>query len=471
MSEIFQLNVVALYFLYGLSFYTMGVAIALQYRSYSSFRLAYSLSLLAAFGVLHGLSEWGSVFIPAGVPNLGIFPTWKAIALQRLLHAVSLFFLFCFGVKLIFDSRGRNYWWFALPAAAFLTWLVQFAFFIPLLGSGELMHWLLISESWSRYILAFPAGIFTAYGLILQIPEAAVINDRSVLRNLWTATSAFVLFAIFSGLVVSQEIGWLGRMVNVENFRLGFGLPIEVFRTATAFLATWSITRMLAIFDLEKQRQVAESRRLETVCRERERFARDLHDDVIQSIYAAGLELQTATHFMDKDPESAARRVNLTVKRLNEVIQALRTYIQGLEANDGEQDLNTLFIHAVEQFCVQTGLDIDLQVSNGGGNHTMIKLEDWQQISQIIREALHNIAQHAQVSQAQVDVQLEGSLLKITVKDKGCGISSVESSLSAKGGKGMGLRNMQMRAKQLGGDLQLFSQKGEGTRLVINVPM
>ncbi|MHB9095053.1 MAG: hypothetical protein ACYC21_10295, partial [Eubacteriales bacterium] len=71
MTEIFQLNVLALYLLYGLSFYTMGVAIALQYRSYSSFRLANSLSLLAAFALLHGLSEWGSVFIPVKVPNFG----------------------------------------------------------------------------------------------------------------------------------------------------------------------------------------------------------------------------------------------------------------------------------------------------------------------------------------------------------------------------------------------------------------
>ncbi|MHB1167217.1 MAG: hypothetical protein ACYC0N_01595, partial [Carboxydocellales bacterium] len=119
MNEILQVNMVTMYFLYGLSFYTMGVAIALQYRSYSSYRLAYSLSLLAAFGLLHGLSEWGSVFIPVQVPYLGDFPAWKPIAIQRLLNSVSLFFLFCFGAKLIADSRNHNFWWFTLPAVAF----------------------------------------------------------------------------------------------------------------------------------------------------------------------------------------------------------------------------------------------------------------------------------------------------------------------------------------------------------------
>ena len=115
MHGILELNLLGLFFIYGLSFYTMGAAIALQYRSYSSFRLAYSLSLLAAFGLFHGLSEWGNVFVPVNVPYLGEFPTWKLIALQRLLQALSHFFLLLFGAKLISDTKGKNPWWFFFP--------------------------------------------------------------------------------------------------------------------------------------------------------------------------------------------------------------------------------------------------------------------------------------------------------------------------------------------------------------------
>src|SRR5680860_1871716 len=85
MTEILQLNTVSLYFIYGLSFYTMGIAVFMQYRSYSKFSLAYSMPFLAVFGLLHGLSEWGSVFIPANIPNMGMYASLNAIALQRIL--------------------------------------------------------------------------------------------------------------------------------------------------------------------------------------------------------------------------------------------------------------------------------------------------------------------------------------------------------------------------------------------------
>lgn len=474
MNEIFQLNVLALYLIYGLSFYTMGVAIALQYRSYSSFRLANSLSLLAAFALLHGLSEWGSVFIPVKVPNFGTFPLWKLIAIQRMLGSVSYFFLFLFGVKLISDSRNQNFfWWFTLPTIAFLGWLGEFSHFISLVGTSELITWLLHSECWSRYMLALPAGIFTAYGLALQIPDAEKLNDRAVPRNLWAATVAFAFFALFSGLVVPLKMGWIGTYINAETFRQFTGLPIEVFRTATALLATWSITRMLAIFDLEKQRQVAESRRLEAVYRERERFARDLHDDVIQSIYGVGLELQTAINIIGTNQDKTVSQVNSSVERLNGVIKALRSYIHGLETEGGGHDLKTVLSNMVKQFREKTGLKINLnfQLYDVDKITLMIEADDWQmQLLQIIREALNNMVRHARASKAFVDIRIEDKRLLVTVKDNGCGLPPEELS-DNNNGHHLGIRNMRSRAVLLGGELQLFSRPGEGTRIVISIPL
>ncbi len=476
MNEILQLNVLAMYLLYGLSFYTMGVAIALQYRSYSSFRLAHSLSLLAAFALLHGLSEWGSVFIPVKVPNFGAFPLWKLIAIQRLLQSVSYFFLYCFGVKLISDSRNHNFlWWIILPTVSIVAWLVEFSRFIPLVGTTGLINWLLHSECWSRYILAFPAGVLTAYGLALQIPEAEKFNDRTVPRNLWAATVAFGLFAVFSGLVVPHRMGWLGQYVNAETFRHLTGLPIELFRTATALMATWTITRMLVVFDLEKQRQVAESRRLETVYHERERFARDLHDDVIQSIYGVGLELQTTVNLMGADVNRAAVQVSSAVEKLNKVIRTLRAYIHGLETQDGERDLKTLLINMVKQYRGKTGLKIKLnyRLPEGYEIKPLVGEDDWEQhLRQIIREALNNIVRHAHASQALVDIRVRDHSLEITVQDNGRGLPAEDALKSDdEAGHRLGQRNMQARTLLLGGELEIRSRPGEGTRLVISIPL
>lgn len=475
MNDILQFNLLPLYFVYGLSFYTMGIAIALQYRSYSSIRLANSLSLLAAFALLHGFSEWGSVFMPVKVPDFGNFPLWKLVAIQRMLQSVSYFFLFFFGVKLISDSRRQNFfWWVTLPTIAFLGWLVYFARFIPLVGINEQMEWLVQSEYWSRYLLAFPAGVFTAYGLYLQTSEVRKINDESVLRNLRLAVVAFGFFAMFSGLVVPHEIGPLSRFINSDVFRRLTGLPIEIFRTATALLATWSITSMLAIFDLEKQRQVSESRRLEAVYRERERFARDLHDDVIQSIYGVGLNLQTTVPMMENDQMKAARQVASAVKRLNKVIHALRAYIHGLETQKVDQDLKTLLTDMVTQFRDKTGLRIGLnvQVPLFSDIRPAVGAKDWrQQLQQIIREALNNVVRHARASKAEVEIEVEGDYLVVSVQDNGRGLFSESSAPAGTENTHLGLRNMRARAALLGGEMEIYSRPGQGTRLVINIPL
>ncbi len=484
MTEILHLNTVSLYFIYGLSFYTMGVAVTMQYRRYSRFSLAYSMPFLAVFGLLHGLSEWGNVFIPANIPNMDMYSSLNAIALQRILQSISLFFLYCFGIKLISDSHKRNRMWFILPIVAFLVWLIQFAWFIPLLGTDELKLWLLSSESWSRYLLAFPAGIATAYGLFLQLRVTKRINDKSVLRNLWGSIAAFSLFAIFSGLVVSHPLGLLGQIINSDTFRQTTLLPIEAFRTVSALLATWSITRLLTIFYLEELREVAESRNLETVYRERERFARDLHDDVIQSIYGVGLELQTTTHMLDEKHEKELMKVNWAIKSLNQVIQAIRAYIRRLETEDSEQDLRTLLVTTIDHFREFTGPEIifNYQVKHESRLQEALLQEDWrQQIRQIVREALSNVLHHAQASEAYVEVALEGDLFILTIEDNGLGIPStvvsyfqsndpIQYSEKTKG-ISLGLKNMRDRARLLGGTLNIISQKSIGTKVELSIPL
>ena len=472
--QIQQLSLMALYFVYGLSFFSLGIAIAFQYRSFSNFRLASSLQLLAIFGVLHGLAAWGSVFIPIMASNFDISLAWDAVILQRLLQAISLFFLFLFGIKLIFNTKIRSYWLFTLPIIALSSCLIQLTFFIPLLGTTELPHWLLVSDSWIRLLLALPAGVFTAYGLALQIEEAKKIKDKRVIRNLWLATASFGLFALFSGISLSQENTFLNRLINIQTFHQYIGLPIEVFRTITALLATVSITRTLTIFDLETQRQINENRRWEAVYWERERFARDLHDDVIQSIYGIGIELQTTVSLITRDQEGAVNRVKSIVERLNEVIRGLRAYIQGLEVSDNEQGLQALLVETIGQVSEQTGLDTELffRLDWDTIKQQVDGVAGWQrQIRQIVREALTNVVQHAEASKAEVDIRLDGKNILLVVWDNGRGIPDNNKSRDEQGRNHMGLQNMRTRARLLGCTMELFSQKGKGTKLEIKIPL
>lgn len=467
MIEALQVNLWLMYFLYGLSFYTMGIAVAFQYRGSSRFRLADSLRLLAAFGLMHGISEWGSVFIPVQASSLDLESVWKAVALQRLLQSVSFFLLFCFGTKLIIDSAKKKRWLYALPVSLFVIWLIQFAFFIPLLGTNELAHWLLVSESWARYLLALPAGLFTAYGLILQIPAARELNYNSV-YDLWIATILFGMFSLFSGLVVPNRIGGLSQVINVHNFWQHIGLHIEVFRTATALMITWSITRILGIFNLETQRQITESRRREAVYSERERFARDLHDDIIQSVYGIGLELQSTLTLLPVNQAQAESRIKSATVHLHEVINNLRAYIEGLTTGD-DYGLQTELGKLVEQFSQQTDMEIVLNYELAHTAVNALVPDGWQQqFVQIVHEALSNIVVHAAASKAQVSVKTEDCSLVLVVTDNGTGMANALTDQAGRTHHGM--QNMRARANLLAGTFDCRSTRGIGTEVVVRVP-
>ncbi len=470
MHGILELNLLGLFFIYGLSFYTMGAAIALQYRSYSSFRLAYSLSLLAAFGLFHGLSEWGNVFVPVNVPYLGEFPTWKLIALQRLLQALSHFFLLLFGTKLISDTKGKNPWWFFFPIVVLLVWLIQFARFIPLIENPDVIDWLVISESWSRYLLAFPGGLLTAYGLALQMPEVKELNNKSVRSNLWCSVAAFLMFAFFSGLVMPQSVGIMGTTISGEAFRRIVGLPVELFRTLVAVIIMYCITRMLTVFDIEKQRELEDSHHLQAVLHERERFAHDLHDDVIQAIYGIGVNLQTVSHVIKKDGVEAEKKVKMSVERLNQVIHALRSYIHELEMGGDSSDLEEMLEQLVDGFRRQYNMDIKVRIlgKKPPGEQLEFKIIQWQkQIQQIVREALNNIVKHANATMAGVTLNYRLNSLLIEIADNGEGFCELETDNQS---THRGLSNMRARAELLEGTLKVEATEKSGTRVELTIP-
>ena len=99
LTEILEVNWIILYFVYGLVFFATGLVTALQWRRQSSLELARPLPWLAAFGIAHGLNEWGYIFIPLQALYLDDIVVRLMIITHLLLLAASFFFLFQFGVE------------------------------------------------------------------------------------------------------------------------------------------------------------------------------------------------------------------------------------------------------------------------------------------------------------------------------------------------------------------------------------
>ena len=120
-TELLEINWIILYFVYGQVFFVMGLVTGLQLRRSSHLELARSLPWLAAFGIAHGLTEWGYIFVPAQSLYLSDSAVRLLMLSHLLLLAVSLFFLLQFGVELVQPLWPHRRWSRAVPGALLLV--------------------------------------------------------------------------------------------------------------------------------------------------------------------------------------------------------------------------------------------------------------------------------------------------------------------------------------------------------------
>jgi signal transduction histidine kinase len=214
---------------------------------------------------------------------------------------------------------------------------------------------------------------------------------------------------------------------------------------------------------LELAASRAEAERV-SLYEDRDRIARDLHDLVIQRLYATGMSLE-GTMPMITRPEVASRITN-AVDAMDETIKDIRATIFALQARDADQpDLRGDIVALVEEMTPMLGFAPSLRL--GAGLAAPISPELGEQVLAALREALSNAARHAGASQVDVTVDVDpDGILAAQVTDDGTGIpAEVHRS---------GLRNLARRAEKLGGELRLQpahpGAPAPGTRLEWRVP-
>ena len=162
-QNLFTINHEIIYFVYGLVFFVLGLAIALQSRHSSRLDLARNLTWLAAFGFLHAFNEWGDLFIPIQAAYLSPEIIVVLNYLHLLLLAVSFACLFEFGAALLESLKPRK-WLHVLAAGLLVVWSI--IVFIPLrLRITDFTTWFNTSGALARYFIGLPGGLLAAYAL------------------------------------------------------------------------------------------------------------------------------------------------------------------------------------------------------------------------------------------------------------------------------------------------------------------
>jgi signal transduction histidine kinase len=197
-----------------------------------------------------------------------------------------------------------------------------------------------------------------------------------------------------------------------------------------------------------------------TVLQDRERIARDLHDLVIQRLYATGMSLQGAMPLISR-PE-AADRVSRAVDALDDTIGDIRSAIFALQARHDVKhaSLRERILEVLDEMTGLLGFAPSLSLTGDLGEHVPEEIAG--HMLGALRESLSNAARHAGASRVDVTVDGEADLV-LVVRDDGVGLRDIT--------RRSGLANLADRAEQLGGTLKVGSADGGGTELLWQVPL
>jgi len=196
---------------------------------------------------------------------------------------------------------------------------------------------------------------------------------------------------------------------------------------------------------------------------DRDRIGRDLHDLAIQRLFATGMTLQSVLKITEK--QAVRERVNKAVSELDDTIKVIRSTIFALSEQGGPEQLPGLrsqLLQVCQDSVAALGFSpsvrftgpVDFEVSDEAADHALA----------VAREALSNVARHAQASKAEVDVTTAEGFLTLRIADNGVGTP-------AQAGRRSGLGNIADRASALDGEFSLAAADGGGTVLTWRIPL
>ncbi len=198
---------------------------------------------------------------------------------------------------------------------------------------------------------------------------------------------------------------------------------------------------------------------------EKIRIARDLHDGVIQSLYATGLTLESARQKLAEDRAAADELFDRGIQLLNQSIREIRGYIQPLTEPSEGQPL--VFSRALDVLLnsVKGARPVSFLVRIDETAEARLDASQHSDTLQIIRESVSNALRHGAATQLHIRLHEEGGRLALLIQDNGTGFD-----LATVSSGGHGLANFRARATLLGGDLKIESRPGHGTRVVLTLP-
>ncbi len=215
---------------------------------------------------------------------------------------------------------------------------------------------------------------------------------------------------------------------------------------------------------IENMRLNLQGRRL-AILEERERIGMDLHDGIIQSIYAVGLTLEHARLLLNEDKDASQQRIEQSIGDLNGIIRDLRTYIMDLRPRQLHDES---LMNGIQRLANELRVNTLLEINLTGPSDGFPDLSENKAVAlfHICQESMANIAKHARARHVEVTLWKTPQRTLLEISDDGRGFDFEKKKMSI----GHGLANMQTRARNVGGDVEFTSEPNQGTTILAWIP-
>jgi signal transduction histidine kinase len=473
------------FFIYGLAFFSMGLAVLFESRRAPILAERRILIPLAAFGLVHGVHEWLEMFLDnSGWMLFANHVLWGWLRLGILI--VSFISLLVFGLQLLFPLS-------AFTGVRRTQWILSLAGYVAGVIGVSWLVWRTYGQQvadidvMARYFLAVPGAMVAGFALHRRAIAAFRGGPAGLRGGLNLAAWSFMIYAL-TQLIVPRAEFFPANFINTASFLQATGLPVQVIRAGMAILCTIGLIRATQVMEDERQHQylaVQKSRiealqQLEDELKEREvmrrellrhivqaqeeeraRIARELHDETSQVLTAFTFHLAALRNILKED-----EKANKQIDQLRNLSRRMSAGIYRLVHDLRPAHLDDLGLIAAlkdlrEEADNQMGLQVDLEVQ--GTVHRIDPLVETA-LYRIAQEALTNIMRHASASEAKMDVAFINDAVILRITDRGVGF--LMENLK---GQGWGLAGMRERAESIGGTLRIHSEPGMGTEIEITV--
>jgi signal transduction histidine kinase len=484
-SNFSDFSIFVIFFVYGLAFFSMGLALFIEARRVPYLDEARLLLPLAVFGFIHGIHEWVDMVLLQRALVEITHPdqvAWLRIGLLTL----SFFCLQIFVLR-IFLPQLERFWHALLAGLAVL--LMILAIWVSQVWQPVVADWMPRVDGLIRYALAIPGALTAAIAMRRQARKAYSQKLGSLAAGWRIAAYSFAGYAFTQSVVPPSDL-WPASIWNTSVFIDLFGFPVQGLRAALAVVLTLGLIHAIQAMEAERQKEflAAQKARLEALEQmqaevraraiinknllhytvaaqeeERARIARELHDETAQLLTAISLNLATlrSQPLHGKDNQKLLERLQELSRQMSHGIYRLVHDLRPAQLDD------LGLVAALRYLADETKqrLNLAVVVNVFGSQQRLDRLVETV-FFRVAQEALTNVARHAQVQEALVNLIYEEQQVILQVIDRGTGFDL----LASKPEDGWGLAGMRERADSIDGVLKVISSPNSGTMVELTVP-